>query len=69
MQDFKDDVKIGDAFGKSWDTHWFLVEVEVPESWISEEYEVHFIWESKCEAALYTVDGSKLIQAFTEKHR
>jgi hypothetical protein len=27
---FKEDAKIGDLFGKSWDTHWFLVDIEVP---------------------------------------
>ena len=27
---FKEEAKIGDLFGKSWDTHWFLLDIEVP---------------------------------------
>lgn len=63
------DAKIGDKFGNSWDTHWFHIEIEVPEEWLDEEKEVQFLWNGKCEAALYTVDATKLLQAFTENVR
>ena len=70
IEDFKEEAKIGDLFGKSWDTHWFLVDIEVPEEWMTaEESEIHFLWNGKCEASLYTIDGTKLLQAFTENVR
>ncbi len=31
LHEFTEEAKIGDIFGKSWDTQWFLVEIEVPE--------------------------------------
>ena len=70
MGEFKEEAKIGDLFGKSWDTHWFRVEIEIPESWKQEaESEVHFLWNGKCEASLWTIDGKHLLQAFTENVR
>ena len=70
MAEFTEEAKIGDLFGKSWDTHWFLVEIEVPEEWVSaEESEVHFLWNGKCEASLWTIDGKRILQAFTENVR
>lgn len=69
LEEFTEDAKIGDVFGKSWDTHWFLIDIEIPESWLDLNKEVHLIWNSKCEAALYTIDGRKLLQAFTENVR
>lgn len=62
MAEFTEEAKIGDLFGKSWDTHWFLVDVEVPPQWLeSEDAEVHFLWNGKCEASLWTIDGKRLI--------
>jgi alpha-mannosidase len=67
---FTEDAKIGDLFGKSWDTHWFLVDIEVPEEWLAkEDPEIHFLWNGKCEGSLWTIDGTRLIQAFTENER
>ncbi len=60
ISDFKEQAKIGDLFGKSWDTHWFLVDIEVPEHWLKEE-EIHFLWNGKCEGALWTIDGKRLL--------
>jgi hypothetical protein len=31
--------------------------------------EIHFLWNGKCEASLWTIDGKRLIQAFTENVR
>ena len=62
LGDFKEEAKIGDLFGKSWDTHWFLVDIEVPETWLTfPESEVHFLWNGKCEASLWTIDGLHLL--------
>ena len=60
IEEFKQEAKIGDLFGKSWDTHWFLIDIEVPQEWLTEN-EVHFIWNGKCEASLYTIDGGRLL--------
>lgn len=30
---------------------------------------MHFIWNGKCEAAIYTIDGSRLLSAITENVR
>jgi alpha-mannosidase len=68
-QIFTEEAKIGDLFGKSWDTHWFHIVIEVPEEWLADEQEVHFVWNGKCEASLYTIDGAKMVQAFTENVR
>ena len=70
MAEFTEEAKIGDLFGKSWDTHWFLVDIEVPQEWLEKaDAEVHFLWNGKCEASLWTIDGLRLIQAFTENVR
>ena len=69
LSDFKEDAKIGDLFGKSWDTHWFLVDIQIPEEWLAEDKEVHFIWNGKCEASLFNIDTSVLVTAFTENVR
>ncbi len=68
--EFKEEAKIGDLFGKSWDTHWFLLDIEVPQDWLETvDPEIHFLWNGKCEASIWTIDGSRLIQAFTENVR
>ena len=54
-------VNIGDKFGKSWDTHWFKIDITIPDDWLADEKEVHLIWNGKCEGSLYPVDGSKLL--------
>ena len=67
---FNEEAKIGDLFGKSWDTHWFLLDIEVPKEWLETvDPEIHFLWNGKCEGSLWTIDGSRLIQAFTENVR
>jgi alpha-mannosidase len=58
-KEYKEEAKIGDFFGDSWATHWFRLEIEVPEAWVTEE--VHFLWNGKCEGSLYTLDGSRLL--------
>jgi alpha-mannosidase len=69
INEITEPAKIGDTFGKSWDTHWFLINIEIPEEWLADEKEVHLIWNGKCEASLYPTDGSKLLTAFTENVR
>eukprot|EP01116_Phalansterium_solitarium_P008232 TRINITY_DN2178_c0_g1_i3.p1 TRINITY_DN2178_c0_g1~~TRINITY_DN2178_c0_g1_i3.p1 ORF type:complete len:1036 (+),score=353.53 TRINITY_DN2178_c0_g1_i3:2026-5133(+) len=52
---------IGEKFGPSWATHWFDVELEVPAGWRG--HEVHLLWDSECEAMLWSENGHPL-QAF-----
>ena len=66
--DWQEEAKLGDVFGPSWATHWFLVEIEVPKDW-PQDSEIHFLWNGKCEGSLYNRDGSRLLQAFSENVR
>ena len=69
LGEFTEDITLGHKFGKSWTTHWVLIEIEVPELWLNNEKEVHLNWNASCEGSLFTIDGAKLIQAFTENVR
>jgi alpha-mannosidase len=46
--------KVGEQFGPGWSTHWFKVEIEIPADWKGEE--VHLLWDSSSEAAIYQDD-------------
>lgn len=43
------------SFGPSWSTHWFVIETTLPLHW--KAHEVHFRWNSNCEALIYNGDG------------
>ncbi|XP_045117159.1 alpha-mannosidase 2C1-like isoform X2 [Portunus trituberculatus] len=57
IQDFKP-IKTGMAFGPLWSTHWFKVEVNIPEDWIQQEVWLH--WVSQGEAMLWSAKGEPL---------
>lgn len=68
----------GVEFGPSWSTHWFHLELLVPEKWLeqSDRYDIQLIWNSSCEASIFgpfTTDEPQpdmtLIQAFSEESR
>uniref|UniRef100_H2Y8R6 Glycoside hydrolase family 38 central domain-containing protein n=1 Tax=Ciona savignyi TaxID=51511 RepID=H2Y8R6_CIOSA len=44
-------VKIGEAFGPTFSTHWFILTLEIPDSWRKREVELE--WEAGCEAMLW----------------
>src|SRR3989338_383623 len=50
--------QLGASFGPSWSTHWFRVEFLVPSEWAGSE--VHLLWDSSCEAMLWSPDGNPL---------
>lgn len=54
------DCKIGDQFGKTFDTQWFFVELSVPKEKIEQNQEVHFLWDSTTEAMIYNTEGKPL---------
>ena len=46
--------QVGEVFGPPWSTHWFRVEIDIPREWAGQE--VHFLWDSSSEAAIW-LDG------------
>ncbi|GAB1610945.1 alpha-mannosidase 2C1-like [Argonauta hians] len=57
-------VKVGQSFGPVWSTHWFCLEVTVPEAWISEE--VYLLWKSGSEAMVW--QNGEPMQGLSEEH-
>lgn len=55
--------KVGEAFGPSWSTHWFKVQITVPCDLLKKEHlELH--WDANNEGLIWSVDG-KPIQGLT----
>jgi alpha-mannosidase len=52
---------VGEKFGPLWSTHWFQVDIEIPEAWAGKE--VHFLWDS-CSEGMIWEDG-KALQGLT----
>ncbi|KAM9884123.1 hypothetical protein VD0002_g3775 [Verticillium dahliae] len=49
--------KVGESFGPSWSTHWFKVQLTVPEDMLDKErLELH--WDGSNEGAVYDKDGN-----------
>ncbi|MCD4753030.1 MAG: hypothetical protein K8R40_08165 [Anaerolineaceae bacterium] len=49
--------KVGYNFGPLWSTHWVKVEYEIPVEWQGKE--VHLLWDSMCEGAVW-IDGNPM---------
>lgn len=49
-------VNLGLSFGPTWATHWFRVDFSVPENFSSPV----FIWDSGCEALVWSPDGEPI---------
>jgi len=60
-----EDTEVGREFGPTWSTHWFRVEIEIPESWVGEE--VFLLWNCNSEAMIWK-DGDPL-QGITNDNR
>ncbi|XP_053810611.1 alpha-mannosidase 2C1 isoform X1 [Vidua chalybeata] len=43
--------QVGEAFGPTWETCWFKVELSIPPAWAGRE--VHFVWESDGEGMVW----------------
>ncbi|XP_068208196.1 alpha-mannosidase 2C1-like [Palaemon carinicauda] len=50
--------KVGESFGPTWSTHWFKLEVMIPENWMGQE--VWLRWKSQSEAMVWSESGSPL---------
>lgn len=57
MQGTYTPTSVGTKFGPDWSTHWFRVELEIPQAWAGQE--VHFLWDSCSEATIWE-DGKPL---------
>ncbi|KAI9312271.1 galactose mutarotase-like domain-containing protein [Dichotomocladium elegans] len=57
QQEFRP-TRLGEWFGPSWSTHWFHVQLRIPNEFAGEE--VHFIWNADNEALIWSIDGSPL---------
>jgi alpha-mannosidase len=42
---------IGERFGPAWSTHWFKIEIDIPQEWHNQE--VHLLWDSASEGCIY----------------
>ena len=51
--------KLGNSFGPSWSTHWFRVELTVPEGLRKKEH-LEFHWDANNEGMVWTEDGRPL---------
>ncbi|XP_071529830.1 alpha-mannosidase 2C1-like [Panulirus ornatus] len=56
-QDFRP-ANIGESFGPLWSTHWFRIEVTIPDSWKGQQ--VWLRWNSQAEAMLWSMNGEPL---------
>lgn len=55
-------VKKGDKFGPSWTTHWFKLDLDVPQVWV-EKYghpNIQFEFDLGCEGLIYTISGDAI---------
>ena len=53
---------MGETFGPTWTTHWFVLQAKIPKEWAGEPVELH--WDSNSEAMIWDQEGNTL-QAFT----
>ncbi len=49
--------QVGETFGPLWSTHWFKVDLTIPEAWQGQE--VHLLWDSTSEACVWQ-DGQPM---------
>ncbi|KAI5303246.1 hypothetical protein KEM56_007758 [Ascosphaera pollenicola] len=52
-------VKLGDKFGPSWTTHWFKIQITIPQNLLKEE-RLEFQWDTDGEGMVWTEDGNAL---------
>jgi alpha-mannosidase len=48
---------LGEHFGPAWSTHWFRLEIAIPETWAG--HEVHLLWDTSSEACVWQ-DGEPM---------
>ncbi|XP_063601707.1 alpha-mannosidase 2C1-like [Penaeus indicus] len=51
-------IKVGESFGPTWSTHWFKIEIAIPEAWKGQP--VLFRWKSQSEAMIWSRSGEPL---------
>ncbi|XP_071483559.1 alpha-mannosidase 2C1-like [Diadema antillarum] len=53
-----DVVSVGSSYGPTWATHWFRLQIEIPDDW--RDKEVHLLWNSSSEAMVWSESGEPL---------
>ncbi|KAF2874655.1 glycosyl hydrolases family 38 N-terminal domain-containing protein [Massariosphaeria phaeospora] len=48
--------KVGESFGPSWSTHWFKVEIRLPQDFRNRE-RLEFVWDANNEGMIWTAQG------------
>ncbi|EUC29909.1 glycoside hydrolase family 38 protein [Bipolaris zeicola 26-R-13] len=48
--------KVGESFGPSWSTHWFKVQLTLPDYLLEKEH-LEFVWDANNEGLIWTEDG------------
>jgi alpha-mannosidase len=56
---------VGETFGPTWSTHWFRLQLNIPEDWLGEE--VRLVWDSTTEAMVWK-DG-KPVQGLSPENQ
>ena len=56
--DFKP-TQVGESFGPSWSTHWFKINLKVPENLVQKE-QLEFHWDANNEGLVWTENGEPL---------
>ena len=54
-----------EKYGPSWSIFWFKIDIEIPETWLKPENEIHFLWDSDNEALLFNYNCTKVLQGFS----
>ncbi|KAG2190749.1 hypothetical protein INT46_003001, partial [Mucor plumbeus] len=57
QQEFRP-TRLGEWFGPSWSTHWFHVQLRIPNEFVGEQ--VQFIWNADNEAMIWSMEGAPL---------
>ncbi|KAL8738453.1 MAG: hypothetical protein Q9181_000767 [Wetmoreana brouardii] len=53
------DTHVGESFGPSWSTHWFKIDVKVPQNLLKKEH-LEFHWDADNEGLIWTTAGEPL---------
>ena len=59
-------IQVGEQVGPGWSTHWFKVDVTIPEGW--SELPLDLLWNSHSEACLFSTSG-EILQGLSYDHK
>ncbi|OLY77648.1 Alpha-mannosidase G [Smittium mucronatum] len=50
--------EVGQSFGPSWSTHWFKINIKVPDSFVGKK--IYFLFDPDCEALVWSSEGEPI---------